>query len=224
MGLFGKKKIKENKKSLPEIYDEAEFNAVDEHITKYFGKSETVFHELASPDIHVDVYICEPTEERPYYTLVTHGMGAHRMNVPGELAEYKLDRLELLVTLPKDWDVKSDDEKWYWPIRSLKSLARLPIENNTWLGYGHTVGSPDNYSYADSSFVCIMLTLPTMFDQDSAACELPNGDLVRFYQLMPLYKDEMDYKLQHDAETLEDLFGDVLPFVIDINRKSIVEE
>ena len=208
---------------MPEVYSEEDFDAVEAHIEKYFGKSEKVFHEMVSPDIHVDVYICDPTEERPYYTLVTHGMGAHRMNIPEELSEYKLDRLELLVSLPKDWDINNSDEKWYWPIRSLKSLARLPIDNDTWLGYGHTVGTPDNEPYADCNFVSIMLTLPTMFDLDSACCELPNGDLIRFYQLLPLYKEELDFKMQNDAETLEDLFGDDMPFVIDINRKCIVE-
>ena len=35
-----------------------------------------------SPDIHVDIYIIEPTRKRNYYTLITSGMGAHRMNVP----------------------------------------------------------------------------------------------------------------------------------------------
>ena len=39
---------------------------------------------------------CPPSEERDYYTLVTMGMGAHRMNVPEELAEYKLERRSLL--------------------------------------------------------------------------------------------------------------------------------
>ena len=34
-----------------------------------------------------------------YYTLVTMGMGAHRMNVPKELAEYKLERAELALSL-----------------------------------------------------------------------------------------------------------------------------
>ena len=28
------------------------------------------------------------------------------------------------------------DEKWYWPIRLLKSLARLPINCDSWLGHG----------------------------------------------------------------------------------------
>ena len=51
----------------------------------------------------MDICIVPPTEERDYYTLVTMGMGAHRMNVPEELAEYKLERAELAIALPADW-------------------------------------------------------------------------------------------------------------------------
>ena len=35
--------------------------------------------------------------------LVTMGMGARPMNVPEELAEYKLERAELAIALPPDW-------------------------------------------------------------------------------------------------------------------------
>ena len=66
------------------------------------------------------------------------GMGAHRMNVPEELAEYKLERAELAIALPGNWKLKHEDlknERWYWPIRLLKTLARLPIASDTWLGF-----------------------------------------------------------------------------------------
>ena len=81
-------------------------------------KRQNVFHELVSPDIHVDICIVPPAEERDYYTLVTMGMGAHRMNVPEELAEYKLERAELAIALPADWKLDQEsmkDEQWYWP-------------------------------------------------------------------------------------------------------------
>ena len=52
---------------------------VEAHIEQHFGHFSNVFHEIASPDIHVDIAIVEPTPERNYYTLVTMGMGAHRM-------------------------------------------------------------------------------------------------------------------------------------------------
>ena len=84
-----------------------------------------------------------PSQEKTYYTLVTMGMGAHRMNVPEELADQKLERAELLIALPPDWKLDHDSlqkEAWYWPVRLLKALARLPGINDTWLGWGHTNG------------------------------------------------------------------------------------
>ena len=127
---------------LPEVYSEEERKAVEEHIEACFGAFETVLHEVVSPDIHVDVCVIPPAKDRNYYTLVTMGMGAHRMNVPAELAEYKLERAELAIALPADWKVDQEafrDERWYWPVRLLKTLARLPGECHTWLGWGHTV-------------------------------------------------------------------------------------
>ena len=52
-------------------------------------------HELASPDIHVDIYVIPPRAEHEYYTLVTCGMGAHKMEVPDELKNEQLERAEL---------------------------------------------------------------------------------------------------------------------------------
>ena len=98
----------------PELYEEDELEAVDEHITSCFGDYANVFHEIVSPDIHVDICLLEPTLERNYYTLITMGMGAHRMNVPAELAEYKLERAELIITLPPDWQVMDDAEVAHW--------------------------------------------------------------------------------------------------------------
>ena len=76
------------KNSEPEVYSEDEMSAIEQHIKNTFGEFENVFHELVSPDIHVDICVVPPSDERDYYTLVTMGMGAHRMNVPEELAEY----------------------------------------------------------------------------------------------------------------------------------------
>ena len=53
---------------VPEVYTEEEMEAVEGHIQQYFGKFENVFHELSSPDIHVDICVVPPSEERDYYT------------------------------------------------------------------------------------------------------------------------------------------------------------
>lgn len=204
-----------------EVYTEKELNVIESHITKRFGKYGNVFHEIVSPDIHVDICVIEPTKKRNYYTLVTMGMGAHKMNVPTDLDSYKLNRAELLITLPPDWDVNNHNETYYWPLRWLKVMARLPIEYDTWLGWGHTV--PNGEAFAENTNLSGMLvTMPYFFEEKSASCELPDKNIVRFYQLIPLYESEMEYKIEHGAEALENLFPDDFNMIVDINRKKLV--
>ena len=92
-------------KRAPEINLEEEMSAIEWHIKNTFGAFENVFHELVSPDIHVDICVVPPTEKRDYYTQVTMGMRAYQMNVPEELAGYKLEfRLPALVSEQRAMD------------------------------------------------------------------------------------------------------------------------
>ena len=191
---------------VPEIYTEEEMEAIEGHIQQYFGKFENVFHELSSPDIHVDICVVPPSKERYYYTLVTMGMGAHRMNVPEELAEYKLERAELAIALPGNWKLKREDlknERWYWPIRLLKTLARLPIASDTWLGFGHTMDNEEDFAKG-TKLCAAILTGPQDTEDGSEVCILPSGEEVNFYQVIPLYREELEYKMAHDADALLD--------------------
>ena len=208
---------------VPEVYTEEEMEAVEGHIQQYFGKVENVFHELVSPDIHVDICMVPPTEERDYCTLVTMGMGAHRMNVPEELVEYKLERAELAIALPADWKLDQEsmkDEKWYWPIRLLKSLARLPINCDSWLGHGHTVENRE--PFADNTKLCTATLIgPQGTEDGSEVCTLPGGEEVNFYQVIPLYEDELDYKLEHDTDALLNKMRGI-SFVVNPTRQDAI--
>ena len=159
----------------PEVYTEDEMSAIEQHIKNTFGEFENVFHELVSPDIHVDICVVPPSEERDYYTLVTMGMGAHRMNVPEELAEYKLERAELAIALPPDWKLDEEslkDERWYWPIGLLKVLARLPIAGDTWLGFGHTMDKQSPFA-ENTKLRAAILTGPQGVEKGGEVCTLP---------------------------------------------------
>jgi len=242
--LFSKKE-KEQEFPIPKMYTEEEMTVLEAHIAQHFGNFDNVFHEILSFDIHVDIAIIEPTDERNYYTLVTMGMGAHKMNVPKELAGYQLDRAELMICLPPNWKVHSDleivrdeesendpnspaHENWYWPTRWLKNLARLPINADTWLGYGHTIpNGPEVDPFAENTKLgCIMLIPPLQFNEQAQMCQMPDGSRVVFYQMLPLHADEMNYKLANDADILLDKFAkhtvmeDVL--TLNINRPSIL--
>lgn len=213
------------KNSEPEVYSEDEMSAIEQHIKNTFGEFENVFHELVSPDIHVDICVVPPSERRNYYTLVTMGMGAHRMNVPKELAEYKLERAELAIALPPDWKLDKDsvqEQRWYWPIGLLKVLARLPISNDTWLGFGHTMDKQSPFA-EDTKLTAAILTGPQGVEEGGEVCILPGGEEVNFYQVLPLYREEMEYKLEHDADALLERL-EAVSFVVCPDRPSCLEE
>ncbi|WNY27136.1 immunity protein Imm33 domain-containing protein [Methanolapillus ohkumae] len=211
----------------PELYEEDEINAVEAHIEQYFGPFESVFHEIVSPDIHVDICVIPPDNGagRDFYTLVTTGMGAHLMNVPQELDDMKLKRAEIMVTLPADWNLQSDDEKWYWPLRFLKILARLPIESDTWLGWGHTVSNGGPFA-ENTNLSGVLLLNP--YTDNGHVCTLPNGDEINFYQMIPIYEDEMIYKNENGTEALTGLFwgddvndADFFDHVVNLSRRNV---
>ncbi len=215
--MFKKKKVV-HKKQYPEVYEEEEIDILEEYIIERYGNFTNVFHEIVSPDIHVDIAIIPPRKENDYYTLITMGMGAHKMNVPSELSKYNLERAELIINLPKDWDLQNtNDEIWYWPLRWLKILARLPIEQNTWLGFGHTVPSGEPVA-EDVSFNCMFL-----IDDDSKVT-VSKDKHINFYTIIPIYEEEMQFKFKNQAEGLLKLFeekGISYPPVVDKKRKNV---
>lgn len=202
----------------PVVYTEEEIDCIEQHIEKHFGAFEHVFHEIASSGIHVDICIIPPSETKPFYTLVTMGMGAHKMTLPDSLRESGLARAELMVTLPPDWKLDDSDEKWYWPIRWLKILARLPADMDTWLGWGHTI--PNGEPFSDNTALSDMLLVDPYSGEAGMICRLPNGETVNFYQLFPLYEEETRFKREYDTQKLLSLFGSEVTHVLDIARKN----
>ena len=206
---------------VPEFYTEAELEALQAHISEHFGEVNQVIHEVVSPDIHVDLAVIEPKQESDHYIVCTMGMGAHRMNVPYNMRGHGLDRAELFLTLPKHWNLESEDETDYWPLRWLKILARLPIQEDTWLGYGHTV--PNKKAFADNTELSgVILTGAAGFGEEACECTLPDGNCVTFYRVIPLYEEEMKYKLEYGADALLDLMKEEdLSDVLDVNRVNV---
>lgn len=197
--------VEENYKE-PIVYDFEEMKAVGEHIEKYFGKYDNVMHELVSPDIHIDICVIPPRKEHEYYTLVTMGMGAFKMPVPEDDEYEDLKRAELLVNLPSDWHLDREslkEEKWYWPIRLLKYMARSPLNNDLYFCWGSTMEFDDIESFDDSTKLCTAITLsPGVFGEPSYECRLPNGEVVNFYQAIPLYREELTYKIENSVDKL----------------------
>jgi len=210
------------------LYTQEEEAAVTQAIEARFGKVSQVLREVVSRDIRVDLCVAEPGPGRAYRTVVTRGMGARDMHVPED--SQALTRAELVCMLPEDWELRSSDECWYWPLRWLKLLARLPVEEGSWLGWGHTV--PGGEPFAENTDFDSVLLLDAFVPSqngvineggDPCVFALPGGEMVRFYQLFPLYEEEMQFKLKRGVQALVDRMtakGALSP-VLDIARANL---
>src|SRR5262249_26066204 len=85
----------------PWAEDEPARAAVERPIERSFGPIAWVSHEVASPVVHIDVHVVEPSSQRPFYTLVTSGMSDQPMTVPDKALEAGHHELaELMICLP----------------------------------------------------------------------------------------------------------------------------
>lgn len=206
---------------MEEVNTGPELEAVKAHIEAYFGRPDWVMRELTVTDMQVDIGVISPSADRDYYTLVTMGMGSRRMNVPEDLVEQKLDRAELILCLPADWQIGEEREEWYWPIRLLRELAHLPLEHGSWLGWGHTVDHGEPFA-ANTALCGSILVSPQGVEDGAELCAIPGGEEVNFYQVVPLYGEEMAFKQAHDAQALLERMAEVC-FVLRIDRPSACE-
>lgn len=220
MGIVNLFKSKNLKDDNIYVYTEDEMEQYEKYIEEHIGNFTNVMHEIVSPDIHVDIIVIPPTEEANYYKLVTMGMGAYKMNVPRELRKYNIDRAELVMYLPPTWNIMSDKEEDYWPIRQLKLLARLPLIHDTWLGFGHTVSSDENNTpYANNTKFCsIMLFAAVDKKNETLNLKIKSKGEINFYQVFPLYKEELEYSHAVGIDELLNLFPDEFIPVVDITR------
>ena len=103
----------------------------------------------------------------------------------------------------------------------MKVLARLPITEDTWLGFGHTMDKQSPFAEGTELCAAILVGPQDAVWEGGEVCVLPGGQEVNFYQVIPLYRDEMEYKLAHDADALLDKMADV-SFVVDPTRRDVL--
>lgn len=179
---------------------------IERHIETHIGKIDSVFHEIISDLVHIDVHIVKPTAARPYYTLVTSGMSDLPMTAPEGFAEFAY--AELMLCLPATWPLDSNDEIHYWPVRWLKLLARFPHEYKTWLSDLHSMpnGDPAEPMAPNTKLCGVMLGKPMTVSVDFHQLRISAAKTIHFYSVLPLYPDEMEFKLKRGGEALLERF------------------
>lgn len=200
--------------------------AIEEHVARWIAPSKSVFHELISHLVHVDVLYVPPGLDRDWQTLVTSGMSDKPMSPPPDLAG-ATRFAELCLCLPPDWplDERSlKDERNYWPLRWLKMIARLPHEYHTWIDCGHTIPSADPPVpyHRSTKFCCMLVARPILVPESFHTLHLPGGRAIEFFSLLPLYPEEVEFKLRHGSEALIDRLAEVgASELVDIRRPNV---
>ena len=202
------------------IYSQAEMQTFEDHLEKNFGPIKSVFHEVLPDEMHIDVYVVEPTEKYPCYRLITGGMSARKMDLPAQFQGKCPGRIELMLSLPADWkfdEESMENENFFWPVGLIKYLSRFPWNESTWLGYGHTI--PLQKFAENTELSGVLLTYPENYPYEAGHIDLPRGT-VQFLNIVPLYSEEMDYKLASGIEALEKLMGNEFYAPINPARKN----
>ncbi|MBB4759353.1 hypothetical protein XarjCFBP7653_16385 [Xanthomonas arboricola] len=191
---------------------------ISAHIERHLGPISGVLHEIISDAVHLDVHVVPATEDVPYLRLVTSGMSDLPMTLPEgvEAPQY----MELMLSLPADWPLDQrdfEDPRHYWPIRLLKTLARLPHTFETWLGFGHTIpnGHPAEPYAPGVRFDGAIVLPPVSTPEEFARLVIDADKTIMFMTVVPLYPEEMALKLKDGSDALLDRFdargiGDII--------------
>ncbi|MCA9284639.1 MAG: suppressor of fused domain protein [Phycisphaerales bacterium] len=171
----------------PELVD-----AVSGFIDSTFGSGGSVFHEVASSLVHIDLWFVPPGRERPWITVLTSGMAEKPL--PSHPDFRGPSRVELVLALSADWPL--DPAAWrqernWWPMRMLKEICRYPHGCGMPVGVGHTLEVPA-LSGNQFGFHAVLLVPPKVFGGAMPAFPL-RGEQVCFLSPVPIFEDELHF-------------------------------
>ncbi len=210
-----------------EIYSDLEYIELDEFYENNFGKTNRVLRDNYPSGLYVDIYIVKPNKVNNYYTVVTCGIGAHKMYAKDENNNTLDDRshMELVMYLPKSWNFRNlDDYNNIWPLNLMKHIAGIPRENYNYIVCGDTV-SNNGVPYSKKSKLNSSLLLNTLDNKSKPLqCKLSSGKVINFYTVMPIYEEELNYIFKFNVNKLIKLFDKnnfSYPPVLKLNRKNV---
>ncbi len=207
------------------VYSKEERDAVEEHIMKYFGEPEWTLEEnrhrsIKNGKMRVDLYCIPPSHRLNLQTIITCGMGAYKMKMPEGMDpsdhEQDSDRAELIVSLPPEWKPREAADEYNWPARMLYVLGHFPETTGGAVFWGSCIDFGEPF-YEGTRFSGVVLTLP-YGEKNGDVCKLPNGERVCFYQVIPVYPEEIEFGLKHGAQKLIERVACVAGVDIKINR------
>ena len=188
-----------------------ELQTVEDHIIEHFGSISRTIPVKESENLNLRIYVIEPTKEKDFYTIVTCGMGAYKMELPDDFKDTDLDRIELLMYLSPAWNMDlalskptglitggtvtpifgSMYDEWNYPVKILKNLAQAPVNNDSYFVMGNIMDDEEPLSPSTNDTGGILIS-PAYISEEGCVCTLPDVEKVRFLQIMPIQTYEID--------------------------------
>ena len=199
-----------------------EFKKMYDHVEKFIGKPDYINIDTVTDDTDVSLFTFLANNKRPYHTIITAGMSGNPTLVPYDQDVWKYT--ELMIYLPKSWPVSKEAIKTfeqYWPIGWLRKLSKFPQENKTWFCWGDTIpnGEPPQPFARNTDFCCMLLLPPIQEDETFFKLQINKNKTIRYLVVVPIYKEEMEFKIKHGYEQLLQKFdANNISDLININR------
>jgi len=195
------------------------YETVNSHLQKYCNEDECmIFHERESTIFHLDIYWVKPNDNINYNLLLTNGISSMPLETPNKsFSKY----IELCVLLPPDWISDNDwaQPEKNWPLTLLPKLGRYPFQNNTWLGFGHTLETGGKLPGTD--FEGIMLLNSVSINNEFMNIKYGDNN-IKVLMIFPLYIEELNFARNNDSLKLLELIDKAnINDVIDVNRKNV---
>lgn len=197
--------------------------AIDIHLDNFVDPEEVIeFYDVESEKNPIDIYWIKPNNEfRPYSILMTCGLSAKPMII--NKTNNKNEFVELVMLLPKDWDLddkKLNNEKQNWPIEHLRSIAKIPFEDNTGIGFGDLFNydEDENFTFPGTNFtgsiIFNSITLPDEFTNIEF-----NTEKIKLLVVIPLYIEELHFVEDNEPNLLIDKFNKTkITDIVDLSR------
>lgn len=199
-------------------YSENERIEIIRFIEERFGIIDKIFQDVGYDDLYLDVVQINPTEEKPYYTLITLGMGEHKMY--NQNNENFSSYAELMISLPPTWNI--EDENYNWVLDQLMHLAYIPFTFYFSYEWGHLENNFEPFTYG-TELSAVAILYPEMKRENSGLLKLENRNL-QFYQIVPLYDEEYTYALKNGMKNLLLLDTEQkISYVVDMKREKVLE-
>ncbi|MDE6579554.1 MAG: suppressor of fused domain protein [Ruminiclostridium sp.] len=216
-----------NESGLQELYSNKDSDILKKYIKKHYGKTQSFYRDYSSSGVHPDIAIIPPNFAKPFYTLVTTGLGAHKINPPASVplnvkADFH-DRVEFILTLEKNWPLDEKTEEIYWPLHLLRDAAKLAAEKDCCFGEFPVIEMPKYYDPLNKFMGALLVEPEVDISDDSSLCKLSDGSSVKFLQFIPLFREEIRHRKEHGGEPLYKALRKNLDLVYCVNpeRRSV---